>query len=410
MYMFEDKSMLSSFPYFPMDQIERTNLKFTEDKSTNKIYLGSGELQNEENKTYQFEIIKKAEEKLYQSNEIFNKEYLLPQGDEEYCKLARDLCLGTRNIPENKKIFSLQTQGATGAIRLAFNFFKKYMDNKLYFPSPTWPLAKLIAEEVELNFEEVDFFDVKNQKMNFENLLSKMKNMENKCFLFMQDIANSLTGEDISLDEWKQLIDICKEKQIRVVLDSAFQGYASGELESDSEVVKLFLKEDISFLVAQTFSKNLGLCGERIGCLHIVCHSSEDTEKIKSQFENTARCLWLSPSKHGSLLVKTILKDKELMSQWKEEFKKVQVRLRETRKMLQDALIQAGAKSKWENFTKQCGLFIRLPLNKKQIDFLRQSHHLYIFDSGRINLSSINKNDIQRVAQGIKQALELNQQ
>jgi aspartate/tyrosine/aromatic aminotransferase len=408
--MFEDKSIFKNIPYFPMDQIERTNLNFTQDKSSNKIYLGSGELQNEENKTYQFEVVKKAEEKLYQSNEIFNKEYLFPQGDEEYCRLARDLCLGTRNIPENKKIFSIQTQGATGAIRLAFNFLKKFMDNKMYIPCPTWPLAKVIAEEVGLNFEEVDFFDVKNQQMYFDNLLSKLKNAENKSLLFMQDIANSPTGEDPSMDQWKQLIDICKDKQIRVFLDSAFQGYASGDLESDSEVVKLFLKEDLPFFVAQTFSKNLGVYGERIGCLHVVCHSSEDIEKIKSQLEHRARCLWLCPSKHGSLLVKTILKDKELMSQWKEEFKKVQIRLREARKMLQDALIQVGAQGPWQNLTKHCGLFVQLPMNKKQIDFLRDSHHLYTVDMGRINISSINRNDIQRVAQGIKEALELSQQ
>jgi aspartate/tyrosine/aromatic aminotransferase len=410
MSLFEEKDMFTKIPYFPMDQIERTNLHFQEDKSREKIYLGSGELQNEENKTYQFQVVSKAEEKIYKSGEILNKDYLFPQGDDEFTRLARDLCFGTKKIENGKKIFSIQTQGATGAIRLAFSFLKKYMNAKMYIPCPSWPLARLIAEEVGLQFEDVHFFDVNNQQILFDNLISKLKNAENKSLLFMQDIANSPTGEDPSMDQWKQIVSIVKDKQIRVVLDSAFQGYSSGDIESDSKVVQLFLKEDIPFFVAQTFSKNLGLYGERIGCLHIVSHSSDDVEKIKSQFEHRVRCLWLSPSLHGSQIVKAILKDKDLFKSWKEEFQQVQNRLKECRRLLQDSLVKVGAQGKWDNITKHCGMFVLLPLNEDQCNFLREKHHLYIMDMGRINISSINRKDIHRLAQGIKEAIDSAQQ
>ena len=96
-------------------------------------------------------------------------------------------------------------------------------------------------------FPYIYFFKSFKNPESLFNLLSKLKQAEEKSLLFMQDIANSPTGEDPKMEQWKEIINIVKQKQITVVLDSAFQGYSSGDLESDNEIVRLFLKEDIPF-------------------------------------------------------------------------------------------------------------------------------------------------------------------
>lgn len=49
-----------------------------------------------------------------------------------------------------------------------------------------------------------------------------------------------------------------------------FQGFASGDLESDAQAVRMFVNDGGECLIAQSFAKNMGLYGERIGALTIV--------------------------------------------------------------------------------------------------------------------------------------------
>ena len=52
--------------------------------------------------------------------------------------------------------------------------------------------------------------------------------------------------------------------------DAAYQGFASGDLIKDVAAIRLFADRGFSLLVAQSYAKNMGLYGERVGALHIV--------------------------------------------------------------------------------------------------------------------------------------------
>lgn len=391
---------------FPSDQVQRT--EYISSKSADKLFLGSGELQGENNQTYKFQAVKRAEEKM--AAETWNEDYLLPEGDKEYITLAKNFLFGIGSFQEDlgKQIVSIQTLGATGAIRLAFSFIKKYLDGKIYIPRFTWPLAKCLAEEVGLSFEEFDLFDFNKQEINLENLISLLKKVPKKSFLFMQDIANIPIGLDLTLDEWSKVLKIIKENQLCLIIDSAFQGYSSGDFESDSQIVRLLVQENVPFFVAQTFSKCLGLYGERIGCLHV--NLFEDSEKIKKLLEEKAKLLWLSPNIHGARLVKIILQDPQLLKLWKDEFSQIQNRIKQNRDLLYKALIKNGVKGKWDYLKKQSGIFIFLNLNERQLNLLKEKYHIYNLELCRINLSSLSKNDIDRLAIGLKEAMDSNNQ
>ena len=48
------------------------------------------------------------------------------------------------------------------------------------------------------------------------------------------------------------------------------QGFASGSLDTDAQPVRLFVADGGECFVAQSYAKNLGLYGERVGALSIV--------------------------------------------------------------------------------------------------------------------------------------------
>lgn len=54
----------------------------------------------------------------------------------------------------------------------------------------------------------------------------------------------------------------------------AYQGFASGDLERDAWPVRYFVSQGFELFVSQSFAKNLGLYGQRIGCLTAVVHDA----------------------------------------------------------------------------------------------------------------------------------------
>lgn len=55
------------------------------------------------------------------------------------------------------------------------------------------------------------------------------------------------------------------------MFDSAYQGFASGNLEEDAYSLRLFASQTDRVMLSQSFAKNFGLYGERVGCISVVC-------------------------------------------------------------------------------------------------------------------------------------------
>lgn len=51
-----------------------------------------------------------------------------------------------------------------------------------------------------------------------------------------------------------------------------YKGLASCNLDEDLNAIKTFLDEDLEIIICESHSKNFNLYGERVGCLHFVCH------------------------------------------------------------------------------------------------------------------------------------------
>lgn len=76
-----------------------------------------------------------------------------------------------------------------------------------------------------------------------------------------------------------------KKNSLIPFFDSAYQGFATGDLQQDAWPIRHFIKEGFQMFVSQSFAKNIGLYGERVGALHIVTPNKDTTSKVISQIK-----------------------------------------------------------------------------------------------------------------------------
>ena len=63
-------------------------------------------------------------------------------------------------------------------------------------------------------------------------------------------------------DQWKKIADLVESKKLFPLFDSAYQGFASGDLDHDAWAVRYFADRGFEMMGTQSFSKNFGLYSE----------------------------------------------------------------------------------------------------------------------------------------------------
>ena len=99
-----------------------------------------------------------------------------------------------------------------------------------------------------------------------------------------------------------------KENSLIPFFDSAYQGFASGSLEKDIWPVRYFIEQGFTLFVCQSFAKNMGLYGERVGALHIVVSNKDIADKVLSQLKYILHHLESSSGKFTPILADMVPK------------------------------------------------------------------------------------------------------
>jgi aspartate/tyrosine/aromatic aminotransferase len=133
------------------------------------------------------------------------------------------------------------------------------------------------------------------------------------------------------------------------MFDSAYQGFASGDLKKDAYAVDLFTKSYDRILLCQSFAKNFGIYGERAGTLSVVTGSKTETEVVMSRLKQIARPIWSNPPIHGARLINVVLENPELVKEWHRELKVMSGRMFDMRQGLYNKILQSGSKHNWKH-------------------------------------------------------------
>lgn len=184
----------------------------------------------------------------------------------------------------------------------------------------------------------------------------------------------------------------------------AYQGFVSGDIEKDAFAVRLFCKNELPIIVCQSFAKNFGLYGHRVGCFSMPCKNVEWVDKMNGFLNAYIRKIYSNNPRFGSDIVKTILRDPELRKQWEEDIKTMSGRIERMRKMVLSALSRQGVKG-WEFIGQQQGMFAFTPITKEQAIRLRKEFSIYMLENGRISISGFNEKNVEYFATSLKKVL-----
>lgn len=191
--------------------------------------------------------------------------------------------------------------------------------------------------------------------------------MPEKSIILLHACAHNPTGVDPKPDQWAELSQLIKKRNLYPFFDMAYQGFASGSVDKDAFAVRLFAKEGHQFALAQSYAKNMGLYGERIGAFSLVCADKDEADRCMSQIKILIRPMYSNPPIHGAHIVREILSKSDLRSQWLKEVKGMADRIIGVRTALKTNLEKEGSSKPWNHITDQIGMFCFTGLTPPQV-------------------------------------------
>lgn len=401
--------LFSHIDVAPVDPILGTTQAFNADTDAKKVNLGVGAYRTEEGKPYVLQVVKDAEtEMLKELGDKLNKEYATIDGPADLKTMCQKLIFGECEAVTSGCIASAQALSGTGALRVVGEFIKTYMPpqaHEIWVSDPTWGNHNTIFAKSGLTVKTYPYYKKETRSLDFDGMIKALGDAAPGAAVLLHACAHNPTGVDPTVEQWKQICDLMQQKKLVPLMDSAYQGYASGDLEKDAFAVRLFVERDFEMYLCQSFAKNLGLYGERIGMLHVVCKSADVAKAVLSQMKLVIRPMYSSPPIHGAELVKKILGNPERLAAWKKELSNMAERILEVRDMLRKGLEAKGTPGTWNHITDQIGMFSFTGLTPPQCERLINQHHIYLLKSGRISLAGLNKGNIQYMIDSVDEVV-----
>lgn len=179
--------------------------------------------------------------------------------------------------------------------------------------------------------------------------------------------AHNPTGVDPRPEQWAELSKLVKKRNLYPFFDMAYQGFASGNVDKDAFAVRLFAKDGHQFCLAQSYAKNMGLYGERVGAFSLVCADKDEADRCMSQIKILIRPMYSNPPIHGAHIVREILGSTDLRGKWLQEVKGMADRIINVRTALKTNLEKEGSSKPWNHITDQIGMFCFTGLTPPQV-------------------------------------------
>jgi aspartate aminotransferase len=208
---------------------------------------------------------------------------------------------------------------------------------------------------------------------------------------------------DPTPEQWKSIYKVMKEKEHFAFFDMAYQGFASGNPDQDAFALRYFVDNGYAKLcMAQSFAKNIGLYGERVGTFSVVCENERDAKAVESQVKVLIRAMYSNPPLSGARIVSEVLSEPSLKDEWKREVKLMADRIITMRAQLRQHL-EKDFKSahNWRHITDQIGMFCYTGLKPEQVERMIKEFHIYLTKDGRISMAGLTSKNVRYVAQAI---------
>jgi len=393
-------SLFTAVEMAPRDPILGLNEQFASDTNPDKVNLGVGVYFDDNGKLPLLQCVQTAEEAMMAKPTA--RGYLPIDGIVAYDNAVKALVFGADSEPVTSgRVATIQAIGGTGGLKVGADFLKKVSPGaKVLISDPSWENHRAIFQNAGFEVDSYAYYDAEKRGVNFEGMLASLNAAAAGTIVVLHACCHNPTGYDITADQWDQVIEVVKAKQLTAFLDMAYQGFGEGIAE-DGAVIGKFVAAGLDILVSTSFSKSFSLYGERVGALSVVAKDAEEAKRVLSQLKIAIRTNYSNPPIHGGAVVTAVLTNPELRALWEKELGEMRVRIKAMRQKLVDGLKAAGVQQDMSFITTQVGMFSYSGLSKDQMVRLRSEFGVYGTDTGRMCVAALNSKNIDYVCQAI---------
>jgi aromatic-amino-acid transaminase len=397
-------SLFSAVEMAPRDPILGLNEAFNADPRPHKVNLGVGVYFTEEGRIPLLRAVAEAEKARIEAHAP--RGYLPIEGIAAYDSAVQKLLFGADSaLLAEGRVVTTQAVGGTGALKTGADFLKRLLPNAVVAISdPSWENHRALFESAGFPVQNYRYYDAASHGVNRAGLLEDLQNLPARSIVVLHACCHNPTGVDLSLDDWKAVLEVLREREHVPFLDIAYQGFGEG-IDQDAFAVRLFAESGLPFFVSSSFSKSFSLYGERVGALSIVTASKDEAGRVLSQAKRVIRTNYSNPPTHGATVVASVLNSPELRALWEQELGEMRERIRDMRLAMVEQLAALGAKRDFSFVARQRGMFSYSGLTAEQVERLKTEFGIYAVGTGRICVAALNRSNLDAVTKAIVQVL-----
>ncbi len=397
-------SPLAAVELAPRDPILGLTELYVADTSPSKVNLGVGVYYDDNGKVPLLQCVSRAEQQLVAA--ASPRAYLPIDGLPAYDKAVAQLVFGAQSpLIKDGRVVTLQTLGGTGALKVGADFLRRICpDAQVWISNPSWENHRGLFENAGFTVNNYPYYDASTHGIDFKGMTDCLSGLPAGSVVVLHACCHNPTGVDPSSEQWAQIAEIVKKRNLIPFMDIAYQGFGEST-EADAHSVRLFSGKMSPVFVANSFSKSFSLYGERVGGLSIVTQDADESSRTLSQLKRIVRTNYSNPPTHGGLIVATILNDEKLRALWETELAAMRERIRQMRDALDRGIRQRLPRADFSFVKLQRGMFSYSGLNKDQVRRLREEYSVYAIESGRICVAALNSKNIDYVADAISRVI-----
>lgn len=393
--------------YFPetgapkVEAIVALDQAFRNDAHPGKVNLVVGVYRNQAGVTPVLDCVKQAEARLVAGES--SKAYLPSAGDPAFVAAAEQLVFGPDHARLRAgEICSFQAPGSTGALRIAGEFVANKMPQAtVWLSTPAYSNHEPLFRACGLAIRHHRYYDAPSGTLVFEDMLADLEQARPGDVVVLHAVCHNPTGVDLNLDQWRRLARFMAERKLLPLIDSAYLGIG-GAIDEDAVGIRAMAETCPEVFVATSFSKNFALYSERVGLLSVVASSAAAGAVARDHLTVIVRSLYTASPSHGARAAQTILADSQLRALWLTELEAMRNRMKDMRNLFADLLDQHQVSAAFfPNIRNNRGMFALSTLGKDHIARLREDHHIYMLDSGRVSVAGMQEKDLPAVCQAI---------
>ncbi len=396
--------MFQSIQPLPPDPILGLSAAYRADTNPKKVDLGVGVYKDAAGNTPVMRAVKKAEEQLL--NTQTSKAYVGPTGFADYNAAVARMLFGDDLLASlGGRRITVQSPGGCGGLRLSAEFIQKANPGaKVWVSDPTWANHVPLLGSAGLNIELYPYYDYEKHDVRFDEMLACLQKVSSDEVVLLHGCCHNPSGADLTQEQWQAIRDVALKQGFTVFIDLAYQGLGDG-LEEDVYGVRLLAESLPELIVVSSCSKNFGLYRERTGAATVICENDSLASAASTLLAAAARANYSMPPDHGAAIVETVMNTPALHDDWEMELKEMRDRINGLRSLLVSRLRDAGVDQDFSFIEREKGMFSFLGVNKEQVQSLINDYSIYLVNSSRINVASVNEDNIDYLTASIAAVL-----